>query len=290
MLPESVSESCRGRSQGVRVEPVTPRPGVFDLREAQDAETPFFFLSATLDRLDQSDVTLAGSVSGTLLYMSPEQASGRVEAQDERSDLFSLGAILYEILTLEFTVRGTTLDEILDEVARGEIRPPHRARPDRKIPRELDAICMKALGKKREDRYPGVLDLVRDLDCFYPPILTPTYATDTLTGDAETPIRFLSAVRGVLGDESLVTKSSRLHFRGGPRSDSDPRARCIAAVRRLLPSRRPCDCQQLRVVARRKGRAEQVARPVGGKVREGQDDVDRSREPARPALANHQPQ
>jgi len=121
-------------------------------------------LESTLDRVAQSDVTVEGAVSGTPLYMSPEQASGRVDAQDERSDLYSLGAILYEMLTLEHTVSGSHLQDVLDEVAHGEIIPPRRRRPDRRIPRELDAICMKALAKKRDDRYPGVTDLLRDLD------------------------------------------------------------------------------------------------------------------------------
>jgi serine/threonine-protein kinase len=121
-------------------------------------------LESTLARVAQSDVTVQGAVSGTPLYMSPEQAAGRVDLQDERSDLYTLGAILYELLTLERTVSGNDLQDVLDQVAEGEIIPPRRRCPDRKIPRELDAICMKALEKKRDARYPSVVDLIRDLD------------------------------------------------------------------------------------------------------------------------------
>jgi serine/threonine protein kinase len=119
--------------------------------------------------------TMEGAVAGTPDYMAPEQAEGKVSAHDERTDIYALGGILYELLTLQGTIQKIQIDDILKEVASSEIIPPRRAlkkRADRKaldrthIPRELDAICMTALAKRREDRYGSVGDLVRDINAW----------------------------------------------------------------------------------------------------------------------------
>jgi len=107
--------------------------------------------------------TLAGSMMGTPAYMSPEQAKGELDHIDARSDLWSLGAILYEILTLERAVTGDTTYAILANVLKGRIVPPEQRAPGRNVPRELSAIVMKCLHKGRAHRYRSVLDLKRDL-------------------------------------------------------------------------------------------------------------------------------
>ena len=128
--------------------------------------------SADTDRVksvrSDSDValTLEGTVSGTPAYMPPEQAEGKIDLIDHRSDIYSLGAILYEILTLERPVEGKTSYEVLLNVADGKIVPPEERTPDRYIPKELSAVAMKATEKNRRKRYQSVQDLGQDIRLF----------------------------------------------------------------------------------------------------------------------------
>ncbi|MBI2920685.1 MAG: SUMF1/EgtB/PvdO family nonheme iron enzyme [Planctomycetes bacterium] len=120
---------------------------------------------------DDSVITHDGTVVGTPAYMAPEQADGRLAEVDEKSDLFSLGAILYEILTFEPPVEGNTLQEVLAFVKSGVRKPPSQrlraSRPDAPpLPPELDAICMKALSVKKEDRYADAKALHADVQLY----------------------------------------------------------------------------------------------------------------------------
>jgi len=110
-----------------------------------------------------SSLTLDGAVSGTPQSMSPEQARGENSAIDERSDVFSLGVLLYEMLTRVQPFAGGGTRETLRRVARAQCVPPRRATPRRRIPRDLDAMCVKAMALRKEDRYPSVQAMIEDL-------------------------------------------------------------------------------------------------------------------------------
>ncbi|MDP7133591.1 MAG: protein kinase [Planctomycetota bacterium] len=110
--------------------------------------------------------TMEGTVAGTPSYMPPEQARGLISELDERSDIYSLGAILYEMLTLEKPVPGQTRTEILMRTAEGRIVPPVERRKDRDISTELSAIAMKAMAGEKEDRYPTVKAFSRDIQLY----------------------------------------------------------------------------------------------------------------------------
>ena len=84
-----------------------------------------------------------GSVVGTPAYMPPEQAEGAINRLGPRSDVYGLGAILYDLLTGKGPIEGTSLEEILNRVGRGEVKPPRQVRPE--IPVPLEAVCLKAL-------------------------------------------------------------------------------------------------------------------------------------------------
>jgi WD40 repeat protein/tRNA A-37 threonylcarbamoyl transferase component Bud32 len=98
-------------------------------------------------------------VSGTLGRMSPEQVRG--EALDSRSDIFSLGAVLYEMLTARSPFDGHTRVEILQSVLNDEASPLSAFRDD--VPLELEGVVRRALAKRRDERYASVENLVSDL-------------------------------------------------------------------------------------------------------------------------------
>ncbi len=110
-----------------------------------------------------SDVKLTqtGDLVGTLRYMSPEQALARRGVIDPRSDIYSLGATLYELLALEPLFAGQDRQELLRQIAFEEPRPPRRLNST--IPPELETIVLKAIEKEPQDRYATAQELAEDL-------------------------------------------------------------------------------------------------------------------------------
>ena len=107
-------------------------------------------------------VTLTGDVFGTLRYMSPEQADGRFA--DPRTDVYSLGVTLYELLTLRPPFQGERRQELLKQIAWQE--PPRLRQLNPAIPRELETIVGKALAKEAGQRYATAKEMADDLRCF----------------------------------------------------------------------------------------------------------------------------
>ena len=103
--------------------------------------------------------TSPGIVMGTVNYMSPEQAMGR--DVDHRTDIFSLGVVLYEMATGRVPFRGASLTETIDRIAHAQ--PEAIARFNYKVPAELEMIIKKALRKNRDERYQAARDLLVDL-------------------------------------------------------------------------------------------------------------------------------
>jgi Flp pilus assembly protein TadD/tRNA A-37 threonylcarbamoyl transferase component Bud32 len=108
----------------------------------------------------ETALTLEGQVVGTPAYMSPEQARGEGTRVDGRTDVYSLGVVLYELLTGEPPFRGN-LRMLLFQVLNDEPRPP-RALNDR-IPADLQTICLKAMAKEQSRRYASAAELAADL-------------------------------------------------------------------------------------------------------------------------------
>ncbi len=121
----------------------------------------------TLRSEEDLSKTLDGQVAGTPSYMPPEQAEGEIDKIDERSDIYSLGAVLYEMLSLLPPFRGTTTTEIIVKVCEGNLTAPETLAPSRDIPKELSAICMKAMSHNQTDRYRNVAELSADIRLFF---------------------------------------------------------------------------------------------------------------------------
>ncbi len=106
--------------------------------------------------------TLPGSTLGTPAYMSPEQAAGDLARLGPRSDVYSLGATLYCLLTGKPPFEGVDIAAILRAVQKGEFAPPRKLDPS--IDRAMEAICLKAMALKPEDRYATPRALADDIE------------------------------------------------------------------------------------------------------------------------------
>jgi len=112
----------------------------------------------------QAELTLSGTVVGTFRYMSPEQAFGTKDIVDHRTDVYSLGTTLYELLTLRPVFEGDDRLELLRSIAEDEPVAPRRVDPA--IPRDLETIVRKAMAKDPAGRYRTALELADDLGRF----------------------------------------------------------------------------------------------------------------------------
>ncbi len=122
-------------------------------------------LGIDLSSAEDDDVTRTrmGTALGTPIYMSPEQAQGRNDELDGRSDLYTLGLILQEIVTLQRAMQGSSLAEVVANAKAGKRAAPTPLAPGRPVARELRAIVDKATRLTPEDRYQTVQDLAADV-------------------------------------------------------------------------------------------------------------------------------
>ncbi len=109
-----------------------------------------------------SGATQMGSAIGTPQYMPPEQAAGRLDELGPASDVYSLGATLFCVLTGKSPFTDPTVGAVLQKVQRGEFPPPRQVNP--KVPPALNAVCLKAMALRPEDRYPTAPALVHDIE------------------------------------------------------------------------------------------------------------------------------
>jgi formylglycine-generating enzyme required for sulfatase activity/serine/threonine protein kinase len=137
------------------------------------------------DRRDETEkvsdsplVTMEGDVVGTPAYMAPEQARGKSESLSTRSDVYSIGAMLYHLLARQMPfarASAQTHDAVLARVLEGPPRPVHELNAD--VPAELVAICEKAMARDPADRYADTLALAEDLRAFLEHRVVAAYET-----------------------------------------------------------------------------------------------------------------
>ena len=165
-------------------------------------------------RQEQGQMTMVGMVFGTPHYMAPEQARGQSDQYDARTDVYALGAILYQILTLEPPIKGDDVGQVLMSVASGNVaqalideQGPKDAPTDRtyphlpggKIPPGLAAITRKAMALDMNDRYSSVQELQADIESFQGGLTAP--AKGSASG---APTKVLYAIIAVLGIIAIV--------------------------------------------------------------------------------------
>ncbi len=130
-----------------------------------DAESQLYLTDFGLARIEtDAAMTMTGDLIGTLRYMSPEQALAKRVSVDHRSDIYSLGATLYEALTLRPVFVASDRQELLKQIAFEE--PTRLRQIDRMIPGELETIVLKSIEKNRESRYDSASEFADDLRAF----------------------------------------------------------------------------------------------------------------------------
>jgi len=148
-------------------------------------------------------VTMTGDLVGTLRYMSPEQAMARRGLIDHRTDIYSLGVTLYELLTLEPAFAGNDRHEVLRKIATEEPARPRQI--NKYIPQDLETILLKATAKNPEERYATAQELAVDLRCFLDDKPIHARPPSLLTKASKWAKRHRSLVAGGLGLLLLIT-------------------------------------------------------------------------------------
>jgi WD40 repeat protein/serine/threonine protein kinase len=151
LKPANILLAARGSMDGSRPQAADLIPKVSD-----------FGLAKLLD--DQSGQTRSNAILGTPSYMAPEQAAGHAREVGPATDVYALGAILYEMLAGRPPFRGESIPETLDQVRHQEPVPPSRLQP--KVSRDLETICLKCLHKEPTGRYESAAALGADLHCY----------------------------------------------------------------------------------------------------------------------------
>jgi len=199
--------------------------------DSDDPELPTSRSDRTLQQLAVG-MTMAGSVMGTPAYMSPEQASGHQDKIDERSDVWSLGMVLYEIIAGRTPFEGLATTAVIAKVVEGEVKPIQEVEPG--VPRDLAAAVSKALAPNRDDRYAGASDLLDDVESWRTGglvgahsysskeqlvrlveinggyVLAATIATGIIIGVLAGAYREVSQERDVARDERQIAKTGQL--------------------------------------------------------------------------------
>ncbi len=167
--------------------------------------------------VQDQDVTRSPSLAGTPAYMSPEQARGEGHRLDGRSDIFSLGIVMYEMLVGDRPFRAESRQALIKLIDSVDVRPPRQI--DDRIPKELERICLKSLSKRASERYTTAKDMADDLRHWIASLESPRGRADDRPPSAEQAAeRELALALARLGQEALIAHRtpSAPSSEGGP--------------------------------------------------------------------------
>lgn len=141
--------------------------GLAKVWDTEDGESPFRRTSSEVSSEadaegEDKSLTAQGSLQATPLYMSPEQTMKSAEI-DHRTDIYSLGSVLFEILTLKHLAWGETLEEMLHHTRYTRPPTPSVVSPERKVPSTLDTLCSRCIQKDPDHRIQSIRELIVDL-------------------------------------------------------------------------------------------------------------------------------
>ncbi|MCH2207432.1 MAG: protein kinase [Lentisphaerales bacterium] len=139
---------------------------IVDWGLAKVLHAPFEENNDFTEVIDSVDLTLDGFIKGTPGFMAPEQAMGLNQEKNTLTDIYSLGAILYNILTLTKPLEDDTIEELCSKTIQGDIPPPRERNPDRYIPSALEAVCLKAMRVDPAKRYQKVDMLISEINAY----------------------------------------------------------------------------------------------------------------------------
>lgn len=181
--------------------------------------------------------TIAGSVIGTPAFMSPEQAAGELDRLGPASDIYSLGATLYYVLTGKTPFDGLEVLEILARAQEGKFPEPRKVRRD--VPRPLQAIALKAMAHRPEDRYATARGLAEDVERWLSAASVSAYPDGILVRSwrwaRDHPALMTAAVACLFLDVSCVVIALLLYVQEILHAESMPRLNLAAGVLALSP-------------------------------------------------------
>ena len=158
--------------------------GIAKLREAAGEGSP--------------GMTMTGMVVGTPLYMSPEQFIGK-KAGDEidgRTDLYSLGVVLYQMVTAQLPFEGDTLYSLMMQHVEGTVRPPREVAPELQIPESLSSLILKAIDKSRDQRFQTAEEMIVALDLVAKEVAANAQPNDQVVNEPAAEMGATSLFRG----------------------------------------------------------------------------------------------
>ena len=186
--------------------------GIAKLREAAGTEQP--------------GMTMTGMVVGTPLYMSPEQFMGKKAAGeiDGRTDIYSLGVVLYQMVTAQLPFEGDTPYSLMMQHIQGTVRPPHELAPELHIPESLSRVILRAIDKSRDQRYQTAEELIAAL------------SEVTLDPVSSVPVSSVPAVNEVAANEAVANQQAQVAPVTAPISSGSQRSSSQVRASQVSPS------------------------------------------------------